>query len=63
MRHEAQAVGSEMIQQGARDTENQRRRKRRLEERRAQDYTLNVPEVEGQEAVVPESHPRALPHG
>ena len=35
-----------MIQQGARDAENQRRRKRRLEERRAQDYTLNVPEVE-----------------
>lgn len=43
---EAQAVGSEMIQQGARDAENQGRRKRRLEERRAQDYTLNVPEVE-----------------
>ena len=43
---QAQAVGSEMIQQGARDAENQRRRKRRLEERRAQDYTLNVPEVE-----------------
>lgn len=43
---QAQAVGSEMIQQGTRDAENQRRRKRRLEERRAQDYTLNVPEVE-----------------
>jgi septum formation inhibitor MinC len=35
-----------MIQQGARDAENQRRRKRQLEERRAQDYALNVPEVE-----------------
>ena len=43
---QAQAVGSEMIQQGRRDVENQRRRKRRLEERRAQDYTLNMPEVE-----------------
>ena len=43
---QAQAAGSEMIQQGARETENKRRRKRRLEERRAQDYTLNVPEVE-----------------
>jgi hypothetical protein len=42
----AQVVGSEMIQQGARDAENQRRRKRQLEERRAQDYALNVPEVE-----------------
>ena len=43
---QAQAAGAEMIQQGARETENERRRKRRLEKGRAQDYTLNVPEVE-----------------
>ena len=43
---QAQAAGAEMIQQGARETENKRRRKRRLEKGRAQDYMLNVPEVE-----------------
>lgn len=43
---QAQAVGAEMIEQGAREVENQRRSKRRLESRRAQDYTLNMPEVE-----------------
>lgn len=43
---QTRAVGLEMIQQGAREVENQRQSKLRLESRRSQDYTLNMPEVQ-----------------
>lgn len=43
---QASAAGQQMIEQGASEAESKRRWRDRLQSRRAQDYTLNVPEVE-----------------
>lgn len=43
---DARDAGQDMIQQGASEVDAKRRWRNRLQSRRAQDYTLNVPEVE-----------------
>lgn len=43
---QAREAGQEMIEQGASKVDSKRRWRNRLQSRRAQDYTLNVPEVE-----------------